>query len=93
MGTAEDLSCASSRPCQRRCDTDEVMRLKTSADALEAGFPAKADATVVPKLLAIADQAAKLLVAEARQHEHHNRMDSLENCVKDHIGKLSPSPW
>ena len=65
------------------------MRLKTSADALEAGFPAKADATVVPKhSLAIADQAAKLIAAAARQHEHHNRMDSLENCVKDHIGKL-----
>ena len=33
------------------------MRLRTSADALEAGFPARANVTVVPEhSLAIADQ-------------------------------------
>ena len=89
MGAAEESVLRLVQTLSTKCDTDEVMRLKTSADALEADFPAKADATVVPKhSLAIVDQAAKLTVAEARQHEHHNRMDSLGNCVKDHIGKL-----
>lgn len=89
VGAAEESILRLVQTLSTKCDTDEVMRLKTRADALEAGFPAKADATVVAKhSLAIADQAAKLTAAEARQHEHHNRMDSLGNCVKDHIGKL-----
>ena len=38
-------------------NTDKVMRLPTSADALKTNFPAKANVTVVPDHnLAIADQ-------------------------------------
>ena len=57
VGAAEESILRLVQTRSTKYDTDEVMRLETSADALEAGFPAKANATVVSKhSLAIADQ-------------------------------------